>query len=138
MKIRVKFHSQTSKLILGGYEKKHGKQAHDAVVSIDYSEVPEYIRLGKQVRRKEAISSFIEGWGVVLFWVVVIGGFIGWTTYSSHQSQVKNIESNYQRFNSSKNGIYEAESCPITTCNDGSCSSSTGRGTCSHHGGIAY
>lgn len=29
-------------------------------------------------------------------------------------------------------------SCPITTCNDGSCSSSTGRGTCSWHGGIAY
>ena len=59
MKIRVKFHSQTSKLILGGYEKKHGKQAHDAVVSIDYSEVPEYIRLGKQIRRKEARSLYL-------------------------------------------------------------------------------
>lgn len=29
-------------------------------------------------------------------------------------------------------------SCPITTCNDGTCSSSTGRGTCSWHGGVAY
>lgn len=29
-------------------------------------------------------------------------------------------------------------SCPITTCRDSSCSSSTGRGTCSWHGGIAY
>lgn len=28
--------------------------------------------------------------------------------------------------------------CPVTTCNDGSCSYSTGRGTCSWHGGIAY
>lgn len=28
--------------------------------------------------------------------------------------------------------------CPITTCNDGTCSSSTGRGTCSWHDGIAY
>ena len=27
--------------------------------------------------------------------------------------------------------------CPITTCNDGSCSSSTGSGTCSWHGGVA-
>ena len=27
--------------------------------------------------------------------------------------------------------------CPITTCNDGTCSSSTGRGTCSWHGGVA-
>lgn len=31
----------------------------------------------------------------------------------------------------------EVEECPITTCNDGSCSSSTGRGTCSWHGGVA-
>jgi hypothetical protein len=28
--------------------------------------------------------------------------------------------------------------CPITTCADGWCSSSTGRGSCSWHGGIAY
>lgn len=27
--------------------------------------------------------------------------------------------------------------CPITTCNDGWCSESTGQGTCSSHGGIA-
>lgn len=32
----------------------------------------------------------------------------------------------------------EYASCPITTCSDGWCSSSTGRGTCSHHGGVAY
>jgi hypothetical protein len=30
----------------------------------------------------------------------------------------------------------KAANCPITTCNDGSCSSSTGRGTCSHHDGV--
>lgn len=29
-------------------------------------------------------------------------------------------------------------SCPITTCVDGTCSDSTGRGTCSWHGGEAY
>lgn len=32
----------------------------------------------------------------------------------------------------------QASGCPITTCNDGWCSSSTGRGTCSWHGGVAY
>ena len=26
--------------------------------------------------------------------------------------------------------------CPVTTCNDGTCSESTGSGTCSSHGGI--
>ena len=39
---------------------------------------------------------------------------------------------------SSKSGIYYSEECPITTCNDGACSSSTGRGTCSHHGGVSH
>jgi hypothetical protein len=29
-------------------------------------------------------------------------------------------------------------SCAVTTCNDGTCSYSTGRGTCSWHGGVAY
>lgn len=29
-------------------------------------------------------------------------------------------------------------SCPITTCCDGTCSNSTGSGTCSSHGGICY
>ena len=33
--------------------------------------------------------------------------------------------------------VYNYSQCPITTCNDGSCSSSTGRGTCSWHGGVA-
>lgn len=28
--------------------------------------------------------------------------------------------------------------CPVTTCNDGSCSSSVGRGTCSWHGGVDH
>jgi hypothetical protein len=28
--------------------------------------------------------------------------------------------------------------CAVTTCNDGSCSYSTGRGTCSWHDGVAY
>jgi hypothetical protein len=32
----------------------------------------------------------------------------------------------------------ELESCSVTTCTDGSCSYSTGRGTCSWHGGVAY
>lgn len=32
--------------------------------------------------------------------------------------------------------VYNDE-CPITTCNDGTCSESTGRGTCSWHGGVA-
>lgn len=31
-----------------------------------------------------------------------------------------------------------SQGCPVTTCNDGSCSSSTGRGTCSWHGGVAH
>lgn len=29
-------------------------------------------------------------------------------------------------------------SCPVTTCNDGTCSNSTGRGTCSWHGGVNH
>lgn len=36
------------------------------------------------------------------------------------------------------NSISQYQECPITTCRDGSCSQSTGRGTCSWHGGIAY
>jgi hypothetical protein len=34
--------------------------------------------------------------------------------------------------------ITHEQECPITTCNDGSCSSSTGRGTCSHHDGVRH
>ena len=145
MKIRVKFDALTSRLIIDGYKKKHAKSMDDASVDIDYYSIPEYIKLGKQVRRRERLSSFIETWGAVLFWVVIIGGYLSWTAYSNYKNQInieKHSESNYQRFlkssNSSKSGIYEAESCPITTCEDGSCSSSTGRGTCSHHGGVAY
>ncbi len=32
----------------------------------------------------------------------------------------------------------QSDNCPITTCRDGSCSSSTGRGTCSWHGGVDH
>lgn len=32
----------------------------------------------------------------------------------------------------------EVASCPVTTCNDTSCSESVGRGTCSHHGGVDH
>ena len=117
----------------------------DDTVSIEYCYIPEYIKLGKQVRRRERLDSFLNNWGKILFWVVIIGGLIVWTTYSNHQRQVKSnkrSETNYQQYsndsNSSKSGIYDAEYCPITTCNDGSCSSSMGRGACSHHGGVAY
>lgn len=144
MKVNVRFDSPTNKLVIDGYEKKHSKHL-DSAASIDYTDIPEYIKLGKQVRRRQRFSSFLENWGTVLFWAVIIAGFIGWTMYSNHQTQVeidKRSESSYQRFldgsKSSKSGIYDAESCPITTCSDGSCSSSTGRGTCSYHGGIAY
>lgn len=34
--------------------------------------------------------------------------------------------------------VYTSTRCVVTTCRDGSCSYSTGRGTCSWHGGIAY
>lgn len=48
-----------------------------------------------------------------------------------------NSKSNQPRtYNSSKNGVYYSDTCPITTCNDSACSKSTGRGTCSHHGGV--
>ena len=32
--------------------------------------------------------------------------------------------------------IPDTSTCEVTLCNDGSCSFSTGRGTCSHHGGV--
>lgn len=145
MKLKIKFNSLTSKRIIDGYIEKHGKQPDDAIASIDYSEIPTYIKLGKQVRRRERFSSFFESWGVALFWIIIVGGLIGWGAFSHHQKQTEtkvHSEASYQRpsnsHSSSKSGIYEAESCPITTCSDGSCSSSTGRGTCSHHGGIAH
>lgn len=30
------------------------------------------------------------------------------------------------------------DECPVTTCNDGTCSNSVGRGTCSWHQGVAH
>lgn len=34
--------------------------------------------------------------------------------------------------------VQRSTGCAVTLCADGSCSFSTGRGTCSHHGGEAY
>lgn len=34
--------------------------------------------------------------------------------------------------------VTQTTTCAITTCNDGSCSSSVGRGTCSWHGGVDH
>ena len=59
--------------------------------------------------------------------IVAIGFF---SSLGSNENETKSYN------NSSGSGIYQAEACVITTCADGSCSTSTGRGTCSHHGGI--
>lgn len=144
MRLKIKFKTQTSKLIIDGYQKRHGKRSDDFVACIDYDSIPEYIKLGKQVRRREKFNLFIERWSTALFYMIIIGGLVGWSIYTSYQKriEIERRSENYQNTlddsESSKSGIYNAESCPITTCRDGSCSSSTGRGTCSHHSGIAY
>lgn len=76
------------------------------------------------------IKNFLSDYGNVILYILVIFLLIG---LSTNDSQTGNHGSSTH---SSKSGIYYSETCPITTCNDGSCSSSTGRGTCSHHGGI--
>lgn len=136
MRVQVIFSHHDEKLIRAGYKSKHGKDLNESLDALHYSTLPEYIKLGKRVHRREAISDFFETWGVVLFWVVIIGGGFTWNAISNSTKQPET--SSYSSSGSSKSGISYDDVCPITTCNDGACSSSTGRGTCSHHGGVRY
>lgn len=141
MKIPVHFTQKIELLIRGGYKAKHGKILDESIHTLRYEDLPEYIKLGKRVRRRQAVGDFFESWGTVIMWVLLIGGFLGWQAYNNHQKELEKqerINASYQQFKDSKSSIYQAEICPITTCNDGSCSSSTGRGTCSHHGGVRH
>ena len=146
MKIPVHFTEKNELLIRGGYKAKYGRILDESIHTLRYDELTEYIKLGKQAKRRQSISDFFDDWGAAIVWVLIIGGFFGWQTYSNHQKELEKQErfnSSYQQFKNSeyspsKSGIHQAEICPITTCNDGACSSSTGRGTCSHHGGVRH
>ena len=71
------------------------------------------------------------------YWISIlyILGIVFFIVLSVNNNQTDNYNNSTH---SSKSGIYYSETCPITTCNDGACSSSTGRGTCSHHGGVNH
>jgi hypothetical protein len=133
MKTRILFDNHTAKLIRDGYCKKHGRNLDEVEDVISHGDIAEYVRLGKQVQRRESTSRFVDRWGATLFWLVVITGFVVWYFYDNHQKTEAEYRSSS---NSSKSSIYYSDTCPITTCNDGACSKSTGRGTCSHHGGV--
>ena len=76
------------------------------------------------------MKKFLSDYWLVIVYVIGIALIIGFSVSNN------NNKSDYG--SSSKSGIYYSETCPITTCNDGACSTSTGRGTCSHHGGIRH
>lgn len=52
--------------------------------------------------------------------------------------EVNGQQTYVQHFGKIEQQEYVEEGCPVTTCYDGWCSGSTGRGTCSSHGGIRY
>lgn len=136
MRSQIVFNRDDEKLIRDGFRAKHGRPFDESTDLLHYYAIPEYIKLGKKAHRREAISDFFETWGVVLFWVIIIGGGFTWNAISNGTKQPET--SSYSSPHSSKSGISYDDVCPITTCNDGACSSSTGRGTCSHHGGVRY
>lgn len=133
--IHINFSEELESLILDGYREKHGRDL-DRDRTIQYFYVPEYIKLGKKVRRRKAISKFFDNWGVAIFWGVAILIFVGWSSFNSSNSD--NDSTSPSSYSSDTSTIEYSDTCPITTCQDGACSSSTGRGTCSHHGGVAY
>lgn len=137
MRVQVIFSHDDEKLVRAGYKAKHGKELDESLDALHYGTMPEYIKLGKKAHRREAISKFFETWSVVLFWVVVIGGGFIWSSISNN-AKGSESSSYSSSSHSSKSGISYDDVCPITTCNDGACSSSTGRGTCSHHGGVRH
>lgn len=133
MKIKIEFNHQDEQLVRDGYEKIQHRKFDEDQHSIRYESIPEYIKAGKKVRRRRTLNAFFDEWVGVILWVAVIGGIIIWSLISNHQ---KAADSQTSYRHSSTSGIYQADTCAITTCNDGSCSTSTGRGTCSHHGGV--
>lgn len=135
MGIKVVFNQKDEDLIRDGYESTHHRRYDEDKHAIRYESIALYLKAGKKVRRQRAIKKFFDEWGTAIFWVVAIGGFAIWS-FASHHHSTPAAETNYSH--SSTSGIYQADSCAITTCNDGACSTSTGRGTCSHHGGVKY
>lgn len=133
MKIRINVNQRHEVLIRDGFKEKHGRPLDETTDVLSYNELPTYLALGKKVKRRRAWNNFIDSWGAAIFWVIIIGVFIGWSSYSRHREHTQKAITSPT---SSHSGITYEEDCPITTCDDGACSSSTGRGTCSHHGGI--
>lgn len=129
MKIGVEFDEKTAEFIRAGYYKKYKVQFNESIHFLKHQYISEYINLGKKVKRQEAFSNFIKNWAVVIFWILAIASYIGYSVYKTNQENIVETKP-------SSSGIYYSEVCAITTCNDGSCSTSTGRGTCSHHGGV--
>lgn len=85
----------------------------------------------------DKLTDFLEKWTTVItiiVWAAIILVPVGWTIYNDNQKVTE--EPQNAKPLSSKSSIYYSEVCPITTCSDGACSRSTGRGTCSHHGGV--
>lgn len=131
MGIKVHFNRDDEDIIRDGYEATHHRRYDEENHAIRYEMIPQYLRVGKKIRRRRAVTKLFEEWGGVLVWTIIIGGIVVWAFMPKHQSS---SGTNYSH--SSTSGIYQADSCKITTCNDGACSTSTGRGTCSHHGGV--
>ena len=92
-------------------------------------------------------------------WLAVVGGFGAWTiTKADHQNQqqpvprpiyvpMASLTTSYEQrpvYPAYPTYSYPSYVAPLPTffagtiCGDGSVSGSTGRGTCSHHGGIRH
>lgn len=82
--------------------------------------------------RSSKNNSTVADYAILAFWIaaIIFGIAYNLTNTTNNKSHSQN-QRNY-----SNSDINYSEECPITTCTDGVCSSSTGRGTCSHHGGI--
>ena len=130
MEIKVKFSKSDEELIRDGYYAKHGRRLDESIHVLSYYLISEYLQLGKKVRRRRVWNKFFDEWGAAMFWIAVILAIIIYSVYQGNQHKT---QSNYNT--PSHSTIYQADSCPVTTCTDGSCSDSVGRGTCSHHGG---
>ena len=142
MKVNVQFDDSSEKFIRYGYEQKQHRIFDEHHHTLNYSSIPEYIKIGKKVNRRKTKNNFFDSWGVAIFWLIAILTYFAWSGYGDYQ---KSSEV-YQNTSTSTQGLKNdddsrsssSDNCPITTCSDGSCSNSSGRGTCSHHGGVRF
>lgn len=133
MKVKITFTEEEGILLKNGYERIQHRKLDDEQVTIRYDSIAEYLKAGKKAQRQRAVSEFLQEYGMLLIGIVIMAVIIIWSVYPHPQ---KTSEYEDSTSHSSTSGIYQSDTCSITTCNDGSCSSSTGRGTCSHHGGV--